>query len=68
MAEKEIKPKRKLNIKNKKPTDFLSTYFSVLVMHYEWLRKESYDSRESMSSLVRQAIDLLIAKRAKKKE
>jgi hypothetical protein len=64
MSEK-IKPKRKLNMENSNPTDFMSTYFSVLVMHYEWLRKESYDSRESMSSLVRQAIDLLIAKRAK---
>ena len=67
MTEK-TKVKRKLNIDNLKATDFISTYFSVLVMHYEWLRKESYDSRESMSSLVRQAIDLLIAKRAKKKE
>ena len=64
MSEK-TKPKRKLNIENSNPTDFISTYVSVLVMHYEWLRKESYDSRESMSSLVRQAIDLLIAKRAK---
>lgn len=68
MIDKEVRPKRKLNIENKNPDDFLSTYFSILVMHYEWLRKESYDSRESMSSLVRQAIDLLIAKRAKKKE
>lgn len=48
--------------------EIVSNYFGVLKSQYEWLRKESYESHVSMSSLIREAIELLKKKLEKKLE
>jgi len=37
----------------------VAQYFIITTEHYEWLRKMSFGLRRSMSSLMREALDLL---------
>lgn len=46
-------------VETKTKTNQISSYFGILHEQYEWLRKEAFESHQSMSSLIREAIELL---------
>lgn len=48
--------------KIKKVKNWISSYFVIRIDQAEWLRTQSYYTRKSMSLLMREALDLYIAK------